>query len=271
MRAMSPDVFSLQAERSVEESLSTIPKAIVGGMSLSAVDRQTAARLMLAAARTRPRGRRPLYFTSANGEVIARVNADPVIAGLFARADQIVADGQPLVTASRWLCANPLPERVATTDLFHDVARLAEQGGESFYFLGSTEPENRKALAAVRKAYPDLVIVGHAHGYLTGRALDRKVREINELAPDILWLGLGVPREQLFVRDYSLRLANVGVIKTSGGLLNFLSGTSRRAPTWMQQAGLEWAFRVWLEPRRLGWRYLTTNPRALFFMLRRSR
>jgi N-acetylglucosaminyldiphosphoundecaprenol N-acetyl-beta-D-mannosaminyltransferase len=271
MRAMTPDMFSLQAERSVEESLSTIPKAIVGGMSISAIDRLTAARLMLTAARTRPRGRRPLYFTSANGEVISKVNADPVIAGLFARADQIVADGQPLVTASRWLCANPLPERVATTDLFHDVARLAEQGGESFYFLGSTEPESRKAIAAVRKAYPDLVIVGHAHGYLTGRALDRKVHEINELAPDILWLGLGVPREQLFVRDYSLRLANVGVIKTSGGLLNHLSGTNARAPLWIQRGGFEWLWRMALEPRRLFWRYLTTNPQAVYAILRHSR
>src|SRR5438034_672648 len=66
-------------------------------------------------------------------------------------------------------------------------------------------------------------------------------------------------------------LFNVGVIKTSGGLFNFLSGARARAPRWMQQAGLEWAWRIWLEPRRLFWRYLSTNPRALYLLFNNSR
>ena len=74
--------------------------------------------------------------------------------------------------------------------------------------------------------------------------------------------ALGVPYEQAFVEEYTPRLLNVGVIKTSGGLFNFLSGSRARAPAWMQAIGLEWAWRIWLEPRRLFWRYLTTNPRG---------
>ena len=66
-------------------------------------------------------------------------------------------------------------------------------------------------------------------------------------------------------------LSNVGVIKTSGGLFNFLSGSRARAPQWMQKMGLEWAWRIWLEPRRLFWRYLTTNPRALYLLFNKSR
>jgi exopolysaccharide biosynthesis WecB/TagA/CpsF family protein len=210
-------------------------------------------------------------FTSINGEVIARANMDRTIAALFAPADQILADGQPLVLASRWLCRAPLPERVATTDLFHDVARLAEESGSTFYMLGADDTENRRAVAAVRAAYPRLRIVGHSHGYLGGAALDAKLAEINRLAPDILWLGLGVPLEQTFVRDHADRLPNVGLIKTSGGLFNFLSGKNRRAPRWMQRAGFEWLWRALLEPRRLFWRYLTTNPRALYAILRYSK
>lgn len=250
--------------------VAAVPTVTVGGFSVSALDRQTAAALMIRAAAERAGKGRPLYFTSVNGEVIARATQNPEIRNLFSTADQILADGQPLVLASRWLCRVRLPERVATTDLFHDVARLAERTGTSFYMLGADEEENRRAVAAVRAAYPRLNLVGHSHGYLKGAALEAKVDEINRLTPDILWLGLGVPLEQRFVRDFSGRLGNVGVIKTSGGLFNFLSGKNPRAPSWMQRAGFEWLWRMLIEPRRLFWRYLTTNPRALYALVRYS-
>ena len=84
-------------------------------------------------------------------------------------------------------------------------------------------------------------------------------------------MALGVPYEQAFVEEYTSRLSNVGIIKTSGGLFNFLSGSRARAPKWMQAIGLEWAWRIWLEPRRLFWRYFTTNPRALYLLFSGSR
>jgi N-acetylglucosaminyldiphosphoundecaprenol N-acetyl-beta-D-mannosaminyltransferase len=255
---------------SYADMVAAVPTVTVGGFSVSALDRQTAAALMIRAAAERAGKGRPLYFTSVNGEVIARATQNPEIRNLFSTADQILADGQPLVLASRWLCRVRLPERVATTDLFHDVARLAERTGTSFYMLGADEEENRRAVAAVRAAYPRLNLVGHSHGYLKGAALEAKVDEINRLTPDILWLGLGVPLEQRFVRDFSGRLGNVGVIKTSGGLFNFLSGKNPRAPSWMQKAGFEWLWRMLIEPRRLFWRYLTTNPRALYALVRYS-
>jgi len=164
----------------------------------------------------------------------------------------------------------PLPERVATTDLFHVVARKAQAAGLSFYMLGADEEENASAVARIRQTYPRLRILGRCHGYLKGDELRAKVDEINRLAPDYLWVALGVPYEQVFVAEFMPLLSNVGVIKTSGGLFNFLSGSRARAPRWMQQAGLEWAFRIWLEPRRLFWRYLTTNPRALYLLLRQG-
>jgi exopolysaccharide biosynthesis WecB/TagA/CpsF family protein len=242
----------------------------LGGLPIAVIDRQAEAELMIRlAARRRPQG--PLFFTSANGEVIARTAFDPAQAALFAPADQIVADGQPLVIASRLLCREPLPERVATTDLFHDVARLAETTGTSFYLFGATEAENARALAAARAAYPRLNIVGASHGYLDGDALDARLAEIDALAPDILWLGLGVPREQLFFRDHGHKLRHVGLIKTSGGLFDHMAGKVRRAPLAWQRLGFEWLWRLLMEPRRLFVRYLTTNPKALFAILRNSR
>lgn len=257
-------------DRSFGNLLNEVSTVRVGGMPISVLDRRGAAELMIRVAQSRERRGRPLYFTSVNGEAIARASRDPDLAAVFLAADQILADGQPLVIASRLLCRMPLPERVATTDLVHDVARLAEKTGASFYLLGSEEEENERAVAALRRAYPKLRIVGRCHGFLEGEALLAKLSEINALAPDILWLGLGVPIEQQFVLDYSHLLPNVGVIKTSGGLFNHISGKNRRAPLWMQRIGFEWLWRVLMEPRRLFWRYLTTNPLAIYAMLRYS-
>jgi exopolysaccharide biosynthesis WecB/TagA/CpsF family protein len=247
-----------------------IPTVTVGGLPIAVLDRAAAADWMIRAARERRRGQRPLYLTSANGEVLARTASDPELAALIGDADQIVADGQPLVLASRYRCRTALPERVATTDLFHDVARRAERQGVTFYMFGATPEENDRAVANVRRTYPGLRLIGHCHGFLQGEALDARIAEIDALAPDILWLAMGVPHEQRFVARHADRLTHVGMIKTSGGLFNFLSGTNRRAPEWMQKASLEWLYRIWLEPRRLFWRYAVTNPKAIYLMATRS-
>jgi N-acetylglucosaminyldiphosphoundecaprenol N-acetyl-beta-D-mannosaminyltransferase len=249
----------------------SVPRVTVGGLRLAALDLEQTANFMIEMVFPQRRVTRPLYLTSANGEVVARCSTEPMTDRLFRAADLINADGQPLVTVSRLILSQPLPERVATTDLFHVVARKAQAAGLTFYMFGADEAENASAVAGVRKMYPGLKIVGHSHGYLRGEALRAKVEEINALAPDYLWVALGVPYEQAFVEQFTPQLFNVGVIKTSGGLFNFLSGRHVRAPKWMQNVGLEWAWRVWLEPRRLFWRYLTTNPRALYLLFDRSR
>jgi N-acetylglucosaminyldiphosphoundecaprenol N-acetyl-beta-D-mannosaminyltransferase len=248
-----------------------IPRITLGGLRLAVIDLEQTADFMIDLVRPQRRTSRPLHLTSANGEVLARCSTEPMTDRLFRAADLINADGQPLVTVSRLKSKTPLPERVATTDLFHAVARKAQDAGLSFYMLGADEAENANAVANVRKAYPDLKIIGRCHGYLRGEALRDKVDEINALAPDYLWVALGVPYEQAFVEEFTPRLCNVGVIKTAGGLFNFLSGKRARAPKWMQAVGLEWAWRIWLEPRRLFWRYLTTNPRALYLLFNKSR
>jgi N-acetylglucosaminyldiphosphoundecaprenol N-acetyl-beta-D-mannosaminyltransferase len=249
----------------------SVPRISLGGLRLAVLDIEQTANFMIGMVFPERCVGRPLYLTSANGEVLARCSTEPMTERLFRSADLINADGQPLVTVSKLKSKTPLPERVATTDLFHVVARKAEAARLTFYMFGADEEENALAVANVRKTYPNLQIVGHSHGYLKGDALRAKVDEINALAPDYLWVALGVPYEQAFVEEYTTRLSNVGVIKTSGGLFNFLSGSRARAPQWMQVAGLEWAWRICLEPRRLFWRYLTTNPRALYLLFNKSR
>jgi len=245
----------------------SVPRITLGGLRIAVLDLEQTADFMINLVFPRRQLARPLYLTSANGEVLARCSTEPMTNRLFRAADLINADGQPLVTVSRLKSKLPLPERVATTDLFHVVAAKAEAAGLTFYMFGADEAENAAAVANVQATYPKLRILGRCHGYLRGDALRAKVDEINDLAPDYLWVALGVPYEQAFVAEFTPRLTKVGIIKTAGGLFNFLSGSRRRAPRWMQDAGFEWAWRIWLEPRRLFWRYLTTNPRALYLLL----
>jgi exopolysaccharide biosynthesis WecB/TagA/CpsF family protein len=197
--------------------------------------------------------------------------SNSAIRELFLKADLIHADGTPLVKAARLLAKTPLPERVATTDLVHNTARMAEKEKASFYFLGATQEGIEKAVDNMKRLYPDLIFAGYRNGYVSADEEQGVIDEINRAAPDILWIGMGVPLEQRFVARNLEKLTGVGVIKTSGGLFDFLSGKNSRAPQWMQDVGLEWAYRIYQEPGRLFWRYLTTNPHAVWLLLTRTR
>jgi exopolysaccharide biosynthesis WecB/TagA/CpsF family protein len=251
-----------------EEVLARVEKVKVGGIAIARLDLDATADLMIRLAQS-PRGaERPLNLTSANGEVIARCRSNAAFAKLIDRADLVSADGQPLVFASKLFGRAALPERVATTDLYDRVAARAERTGASFYLLGASEEVNRRTYEITRQKYPHLRIAGRSHGYLAGAALEAKIDEINALGPDILWLAMGVPTEQLFVERWSPRLCNVGLIKTAGGLFDFYSGAKPRAPKSVQALGLEWAYRILIEPRRLFWRYAVTNPVAIVQLVR---
>ncbi len=147
-----------------------VPRISLGGLRLAVLDIEQTANFMIDMVFPKRRAGRPLYLTSANGEVLSRCSTEPMTNRLFRTADLINADGQPLVTVSRLNSPTPLPERVATTDLFHVVARKAEAAGLTFYMFGADEDENAAAVANVRKMYPKLQIIGHCHGYLRGDA-----------------------------------------------------------------------------------------------------
>jgi exopolysaccharide biosynthesis WecB/TagA/CpsF family protein len=186
---------------------------------------------------------------------------------MFLAADLIHADGMPLVFASRRRGQPGLPERVATTDLFHDVARLAQASDVSFYLLGADAQGIGDAVARIRETYPALRLCGYRNGYFAESETGQVIDEINAARPDILWVGMGVPREIDFSVRHRDQLTGVGLIKTSGGLFDFLSGKNSRAPQWMQVAGLEWLYRLALEPRRLLRRYAVTNVHAAYLLL----
>lgn len=248
-----------------------VPVATIGGLPIAVIDRTASARRMLdLAIARRGTGARALVVTSANGQVLSMCARDQRIRDLFLDADLIHADDMPLVFASRLLCRTPLPERVATTDFFHDVARIAPARGATFYLLGATKTVIEQAARRAQTLYPDLKLVGWHSGYFTPAEERDVIAGINLVHPDVLWLGMGAPAELMFAIRHRDALRAVGVIKTSGGLFDFLSGKSPRAPDWMQAAGLEWAYRIYRNPKRLAGRYLVTNPHAAFLLLTRT-
>jgi N-acetylglucosaminyldiphosphoundecaprenol N-acetyl-beta-D-mannosaminyltransferase len=249
-----------------------VPLAMIGGLPIAVIGRMECARLMVdvAMARRHSPGPAPV-FTSANGQVLSLCEADEDIRGLFLEADLINADGMPLVFASQLLSDHKLPERVATSDLIYEVAEIAQGRGATFFLLGAATGVIERAVGHLHELYPRLNIVGWRNGYFNPEEEADMVAAINDARPDILWLGLGVPVEQKFAIRNRDRLGGVGLIKTSGGLFDFLSGKNRRAPDWMQAAGLEWAYRIYLEPKRLVGRYVRTNPHALFLLLTKTR
>lgn len=246
------------------------PTRCLGGMVITVASREETAKGFIAHVKKHKPGQRPFYSTSSNGQVMAMCHDDEALTAEFAKADQISADGMPMVFASKILPGLSLPERVATTDLFHDVAKIAEKEDVSFYLLGADESSNQSTYENVKRLYPALNIVGRRNGYFTESEEAKIVSEINKLKPDILWVSMGVPREQHFISQNIDKLTNVSVIKTSGGLFDFLSLRRSRAPAWMQALGLEWVYRTILEPRRLAIRYALTNPKAIKLLLTNS-
>jgi exopolysaccharide biosynthesis WecB/TagA/CpsF family protein len=269
---MMPSTGSVVFDAGGQTQRWDVPVATIGGLPIAVIDRAQSAQLMVDVALARRNaGERPLLMTSANGQVLSLCASQASIRELFLQANLIHADGMPMVFISRLLQKRALPERVATTDLFHDVAKLAPKRGASFFLLGASRSVVNMAAKRVRALYPDLDIVGQDSGYLRREGDEERIVDaINAARPDILWLGLGAPVEQAFAVRNRDRLHNVGLIKTSGGLFDFLSGKNPRAPAWMQKAGLEWAHRIYLEPRRLAGRYLVTNPHAMFLLLTRT-
>ena len=271
MRAAADARRALQAPAGPQPANDPYVEVIVGGLRTACLTRGALARMMVqdCLAARQDRHRHPRLVFASNGHAIALAARDKAFRSVFEQADIIHADGQAAVFASRLLTRTPIPERSATTDFIHDAAKAAVQYGLRFFLLGATEEANAEATRVLRQSYPGLQIVGRRHGYFSELDEDALCDEINLTQPDVIWVGLSVPREYEFAVRNRARL-DAGWLVTRGGCFNFVTGTYRRAPAWMQALGLEWLFRLAREPRRLFWRYAVTNPIAIFLLLTRT-
>jgi exopolysaccharide biosynthesis WecB/TagA/CpsF family protein len=251
-----------------------IPHLMVGGVRVAALSRSDICSIVVRDCTDRRDAagfRRPtrLLF-SANGHALSLAARNSELREALDQADLVHADGQAIVFASRCIRGPGIPERSATTDLIHDLSRICPAEGLSFFLLGGTEDVNARCAEALVRRYPGLTIAGRRNGYFHKEQEQEVCGEINASGADILWVGLGKPLEQLFCVRHRDDLRVAWAI-TCGGTFKFVVGDYRRAPRWMQSAGLEWLFRALSSPRKLLWRYITTNPHALFLLATKTR
>ncbi len=169
----------------------------------------------------------------------------------YAHADLVTADGTGLVWASRQL-GRSLPERVTGIDLLSALCERAAAKQHRVYLLGGRPGVAREAAQRLQRRHPGLAIVGTQHGYFADDESERVVSEINAREPDLLLVGMGVPRQEIWMSRHGHRLASP-VAMGVGGSLDVLAGRVRRAPAAWQSLGLEWLWRAVQEPHRL-WR-----------------
>ena len=196
-----------------------------------------------------------------NGHGISLAATDRVYHDAMRQADIIHADGGVWVALSR-LTGNRIAERSATTDLMTDFAERCEQDGRSFYLLGGDDAVNQAFHAFLATRYPRLRVVGRRNGFFPPEQDPEVIEEIAAAKPDVIWVGMGKPREQQFSIALKRRLDH-GWIVTCGGCYNYFVGEYTRAPKWMQLTNLEWLHRMLTQPRKFAWRYITTNPHSL--------
>jgi N-acetylglucosaminyldiphosphoundecaprenol N-acetyl-beta-D-mannosaminyltransferase len=182
------------------------------------------------------------------------------------RAGLAAPDGMPLVWLGKWKSQVQV-SRVYGPDLMLALCKLSTKRGYTHYFYGGASGVPELLAKKLKCRFPGLKVVGtysppfHS---LTAEEDAHIVEQINQAAPDIVWVGLGTPKQDLWMAAHRKRL-NAPVLIGIGAAFDFHTDRIPQAPSWMQHAGLEWLFRLWQEPQRLWYRYLIYNP--LFMLL----
>ena len=208
----------------------------------------------------------PHTVITLNAALLCMMRRDAELRAACRGGDLIVADGVPVVWTSR-LAGVPLPERVAGVDLTAQLLAAGASRGLSAYFLGA-RPEVVRSLAEYcGRNYPGLRVAGYRDGYFSATDHAAIVAEIAGLAPDMLFVGMPSPFKETWCERHRGALG-VPLIVGVGGTFDVLTGYVRRAPRALQSVGMEWSWRLAMEPRKMWRRYLHTNTEFLGLAVR---
>jgi N-acetylglucosaminyldiphosphoundecaprenol N-acetyl-beta-D-mannosaminyltransferase len=262
-----PIVSDTWAAATLEQDAGSVPEFHVLGTPLLVTDYAGLGAKCQAWARQE--GCAALAFT--NTQIVTLRRRDAVFRELTSAFDRFVPDGMPLIWCLNRAGAG-LRDRVYGPTFMRKF--LATVPGEfTHYLIGGSEECGAKLRAAFARVNPAIRFIGAFHGKCLpdGRfesaSEERVLEEINRLSPDFVWVGLGAPKQEAWVKHYKSRLRR-GVILTVGFAFDVNAGMKPDAPAWMQRFGLTWIFRLWSEPRRLGPRYLQYNLLFLWYLLR---
>jgi N-acetylglucosaminyldiphosphoundecaprenol N-acetyl-beta-D-mannosaminyltransferase len=215
------------------------------------------------------RGARRVMYVNAH--VLNQSQEKPELRTALESADLVYCDGYGVRLAAKALDVE-IPHRMTGADWVWGLASLCELSGLSLYLLGSEPGVTSEAADRLQRWYPRLRIAGHHHGYFDLGAPhdERVIEDINARRPDIVLVGMGSPKQEMWVERWAEHL-DTDVVWTVGALFDYVSGRVPRAPAWLADNGLEWIFRFAIEPNRMWRRYLLGNPMFLGRVMAQAR
>ena len=189
------------------------------------------------------------FVVTANAEIIMMCQEDAAYNDIIShQAELVLPDGAGAVWAGRHL-GYKVPERVAGFDLYNHLLALSAQKGYKAYFFGGSPGIAEAAKTKSEELYPGVQIVGCHNGYFTDADVPAIIEEINNSGAEMLFVALGAPKQEKWILAHRAEL-KPRILMGIGGSFDVLAGKMERAPKWMQDASLEWAFRLYKQPSR---------------------
>lgn len=195
------------------------------------------------------RSKKAHQIITLNSLMVNESFKDGEIGEILHRADLVLADSIGIFWAMRFL-GKPLPEVIPGIDLIFELCKMSEREGYRIYLLGAKEEIIERTVLRLKKIFPQLKLVGYRHGYFASDEEKEVTREIKNLSPDILFVGLGSPKQEKWIFAH-LRELNISLAIGVGGSFDIISGRLSRAPRWMRILGVEWLYRFLQEPWRI--------------------
>lgn len=195
------------------------------------------------------RSGQPHHVFTADASGLMRTREDARFHSLVQQADLVTPDGAGILLASR-INGMALPERVSGVDLVERISALSAVRGYRLFLFGAAEGVALAAAEKLRERHPGITIIGIRNGYFSAGEEAGIVQKITVARPDVLFVALGIPKQEEFIRAHFHELG-VPVMIGIGGSFDVISGSLQRAPHWMQRAGLEWLYRFLQQPSRL--------------------
>lgn len=200
----------------------------------------------------------PVHVSYVNAHVHNLARGNQQLRAALRDTSLCYADGTSIV----WACrghGEKIPPRLTAADFFPDVIATLTDAGRRVFLLGSADGVAQRAVHVLQRSVPHFCPAGMLSGYFDLDDSPSVIRAVQAASPDVLVVGMGTPRQELWVHDH-LTTLNVPVVWTVGALLDYIAGLERRCPKWMGDMGLEWFHRFLMHPRRRALRYLIGNP-----------
>jgi len=214
------------------------------------------------------RSGQPHQHVVVNVDKLVKASRDPDLRRIVNECALVNADGMPVVWASR-LLGKPLKERVAGIDLFEALMRRAGEKNWRVFLLGAREEVVAAVADTYRRRYPDLAIAGWRNGYWTDEEEAQVAGQVRASGADLLFVAISSPKKEQFLGRWQAEM-RIPFAMGVGGTFDVAIGLVRRAPRWMQRAGLEWFYRFLQEPRRMFRRYFIDDMAFIWLFIKEA-